>query len=112
MLFNRCLTLGHVHDRITVKEGNEKMTLTVDEDVTMLARKCKEALNVIERAREDVSARAEAGLALSKAIFGEQQTARLLDFYNGNELSVLEIAARAFSLRLAKQIDRAQRKKG
>lgn len=109
-MFHRVLTLNHVHDRITVKEGNERITLLIDADVTDLARKCKTALSVIERAREDPEARAGAGLALSKAIFGEAQTRRLLDFYGGNEVAVLEISVKAFTMRLASQIEKAQRK--
>ena len=112
MLFNRALTLGHVHQRITVKEGEDTLRLLVDSDVTALAGRCKNALSLIEKARKDESVRKEAGVALARAMFGEEQTKKLLEFYGGNELAVLEISARAFTLKLARQIDKAQRKKG
>lgn len=110
-MFNT-LSLGHVHDTFFIREGEEKMRVRVDAEVTRIAEDVKNALVLVELAKRDPEKQEAAGMALARAMFGEKQTGDILAFYGGNALSVLEIAAKAFVQRIAKKIEKAQRKKG
>lgn len=106
----RRLSLNHVHDNFIIQEGEEKIRIRVDAEVTELARSVKEALALVELAKKKPERAEEADMAFSRAMFGETQTKQILDLYNGNTLSVLEISARAFTMRLARKIEKAQRR--
>ena len=108
-LFNRALSLGHVHEKINVKEGEYTISLVVDADVSTLAQRTKTALSMMQNAAGDRSAMEEAGFTLSRVMFGDEQTQRLLEFYAGNRVSLLEISLRIFAQRLSKKIEKAQR---
>ena len=107
------VSLGRVHDRIVVKEQNESLSLRVDADAQELVdvmRKAEPELNglrVSKNAREDAG---EIARHFCVAVFGEEQTGKLIEFYNGDGVCVLNVCSRYFADRLGRLITKAQRK--
>lgn len=106
------ISLNHVHDKVCVREGTERLILVVEADpMRMVAgiNKAKQQFDEItdESDSEQVN---NAALAFSNAIFGLEQTERLMDFYHRDGKCVLNVCARYFHDRLAAKITKAQKK--
>lgn len=106
------ITLHRVHDTVSIREGDEKLVLHVDADpariiagLTMAGRMMKE-LNK-ESTEEQQS---EAIMAYAKSIFGPDQAGKLLEFYHGDTGCVVNVCGKYFTGRLAKKIEKAQKK--
>jgi hypothetical protein len=107
------LTLNRVRDMITVREGNETIDLYVDSDANMLIRRLQSAQGELMSIDEDTSEaeRKKAAEDFSTAIFGRQQTEKLLDFYHGDYGCVVTICGMYFGDHkrgLAKKITKVQ----
>ena len=107
------VSLGRVHDRIVVKEQNESLFLRVDADAQELVDVMKKiepelyALKKSGQVREDAG---EIARRFCVSIFGEEQTGKLYEFYNGDGVCVLNVCSRYFADRLGRLITKAQRK--
>lgn len=115
MFFRRELTLHRVRDHITIREGNDTISLTVDSDPNMLIRGVRTAQKTLQRLQdEDLDdLKKIAAEQLSTAIFGDKQAKQLLDFYNGNYECVITICGMYFGDHkngLGKKITKAQKK--
>ena len=97
-LFKRELTLNRVRDHVTIREGDETITLTVDSDATAIISRILAAQKVMNAIDGDSSAqdREGAAIAFSSAIFGKEQTTKLFEFYNGNADCVVTICGMYF----------------
>lgn len=114
-LFRKAYTLNHVRDRITVKEGNEKISLLVDCDPTTIVMRIEKAQKTLLKINDDSSKadRVNACTDFAIAIFGEDEARRLFDFYHNDENSVLALCGMYFSdpkNGLGKKITKAQKK--
>lgn len=109
-MFRKILTLHHVHDTVTVREGDESLTLRIDEDAMILARRIMGAANDVNTSEKDGDKMQKAAMNFAIAMFGEEQANKLLDFYGGNEYAVLEICGAYFRDSLGKQITKQQKK--
>ncbi|MBP5686884.1 MAG: hypothetical protein J6W87_03780 [Clostridia bacterium] len=116
MLFKRgyTLTLNRVHDTLTVKEGDARLTLTVDGDsMRMVAgiNKAQEKMNAILKqekpAETDIR---EAADFFAPVIFGAEGSKKLFDFYNGDAGCVISVCGQYFKGRLADKIAKIQRR--
>lgn len=103
-------SLHRVRDSVTIREGNEKIILTVDDDANSLALRIMSVTAEIDTAGKDAKKLEDAALRFATVIFGEEQTGKLLDFYRGNKLSVLEISSAYFRDRLGKLITKQQKR--
>ena len=112
-LFGRYeMSLGHVHDRITIREGDETITLRVDEDARRIVRGLNEAQRRMNGIRGESTAEEQREVAefFAGVIFGADQAAALMDLYNGDAASVIEICGEYFSERLAQKIAKTQKR--
>lgn len=114
-LFRKAYTLNHVRDRITVKEGNETIELHVDCDPKIIIHRIQKAqetlLTINEKSSIEDRIKATRGFAV--AIFGDEQTRKLFDFYHGDDNCVIAICGMYFKDQkngLAKKITKAQKR--
>lgn len=106
------LTLNRVHDTVRVREGGEALTLRVDGDAMRMVAGLNEAqkrLRAINGETDDAETRA-AALYFAGVMFGAEQAERLLMFYRNDAGCVINICGRYFSERLARLLERAQKK--
>lgn len=103
------ITLNRVRDKVYAAEGDETLELYVDDDAMALARRIRRCLEDIEEAKTDPEKIAVAAIRFSEAILGADQTAKLMEFYHGNALSVFEWVSKYFGARLSKKITKAQK---
>ena len=109
------ISLNRVRDSITIREGDEKLKLYVDSDANGIIRRiqaAQEALSAITDESMDTE-REEAAKRLSDAIFGEEQTKKLVDFYHGDYGCVITICGIYFGdykNGLGKKITKAQKR--
>lgn len=107
------VTLNRVRDKITVKEGNEKIILSVDSDARVITTKIRRAQELLVQANKPETTeeeRAAAAIEFSRAIFGADQTDELYKFYNWDYSCVITICGIYFEKRLRKKIAAAQKK--
>ena len=115
MFRRRELTLNRVRDHITIREGDDTLTLTVDSDANMLIHGVRTAQKTLQRLQQEDSEELKQTAAeqLSTAIFGKEQAGCLLDFYNGNYECVITICGMYFGdpkNGLGKKITKAQKR--
>lgn len=115
MFRRRQLTLNRVRDHITIREGSDTISLTVDSDANTLIRGVRMAQKTLQRLqKEDNDGLKEtAAKQLSESIFGVEQAGKLLDFYNGNYECVITICGIYFGDHkngLGKKITKAQKR--
>ena len=106
------LSLNRVHDSIVIKEGGERLKLTVNGDamrmVAGLNTAQKKMLELDDNAPdEEVKSIAEYFAAV---IFGQDQAKTLMDFYAGDPACVINVCGRYFRERLANRIADVQKK--
>lgn len=107
------ITLNRVRDKITVKEGDEKMILSVDSDARVIITKIRNAQEMLVKVNKPEATdeeRAAAAIEFSRAIFGPDQTDKLYQFYNWDYSCVITICGLYFEKRLRKKIAAAQKK--
>lgn len=106
------MTLNRVHDTVTIKEGNERLTLTVNGDsMRMVAglNRAQAKLQAINEnsPEEEVKATAE---YFATVIFGAEQTAEIMRFYADDAACVISVCGQYFRERLADKITKVQKK--
>ena len=107
------ITLNRVYDRITISESGETLELYVDgESGRMVAglTAAQQKLKEISQEGSTEEQRNEAAMAFAGSIFGTEQAKRLMDFYHGDPACVIGICGKYFNERLAKLIEKAQKK--
>ena len=108
------ISLNRVHDRIMIREGGEKLVLTIDADPMRMAAEIMAARRLLDdltetSTDEELNAAAD---AFSVAMFGREQADRVREFYRGDGKCILNVCARYFHDRLAAKITAAQKKVG
>lgn len=106
------MTLNRVHDTVTIREGGESLTLTVNGDamrmVAGLAKAQKKMQELTETSTDaEVTESAEYFAAV---IFGKEQAAKLLAFYANDPGCVISVCGQYFKNRLAGKITAVQKK--
>lgn len=106
------MTLNRVHDIVTIREGAEKITLTVNGDsMHMVAglSKAQEKMKGLENNSTDEQVR-EAAEYFAAVIFGKEQAAQLMAFYSDDPGCVISVCGQYFKDRLAGLISKTQKK--
>lgn len=106
------LTLNRVHDVVTIKEGDEKITLTVNGDsMRMVAglTKAQQKMKDITPETPDEQVR-ETAEYFAAVIFGKEQAEKLMAFYADDPGSVITVCGQYFKQRLAAKITKAQKR--
>lgn len=112
-LGRREITLNRVHDTVRVREGQERLTLRVDGDAMRMVAGLNAAQKRLQAITEGTPEEEinSAALYFAGVMFGEAQAQALLEFYRGDAGCVVNVCGRYFSGRLARLIERAQKRK-
>ena len=106
------MTLNRVHDTVVIREGEEKLTLTVNGDAMRIVaglNRVNEKLGKINESTPDADVIAAAEY-FAAVIFGNEQAAKLLAFYADDPGCVITVCGRYFKERLAGKITKVQQK--
>lgn len=106
------MTLNRVHDRITIKEGDERLTLTVNGDAMRMVaglNKAQKKMLELTEDTEDEQVR-ETAEYFASVIFGREQAEKLIDFYADDPGCVITVCGQYFKERLAGKIAKVQKK--
>ena len=112
MFQNKPLSLNRVYDTVSIKEGNQKLILHVNADANRLVVALSQAQKRLQTINENTTdeERADISRFFATAIFGEEQTQRLFDYYYNDAGCVIAICGKYFAERLGKLITKAQKK--
>ena len=106
------MTLNRVHDTITVREADEKITLTVNGDAMRMVAGLNKAQAKMKGITDETSDEEVKEVAeyFAAVIFGKEQAAKLMAFYADDPGCVITVCGRYFSERLADKITEAQKR--
>ena len=107
------ISLNRIHDKISISESGDELALHVDADPGRIVAGLSSAqalLKDLSAGDATEQAQEEAALAFAGAIFGGDQAKALLDFYHGDAGCVIAICGKYFNERLAKLIEKAQKR--
>lgn len=106
------VTLNRVHDRVVIREGEEKLTLTVNGDAMRMVaglNKAQAKMREITEESPDEAVR-DAGEYFAAVIFGKEQAEKLMAFYADDPGSVISVCGKYFRERLADKITAVQKR--
>ena len=106
------LSLNQVHDKITVREGDERLTLTVSGDSMRMVAGLTKAQQKMLALKDDSTEEEirECAEFFAGVIFGTEQAKKLLAFYADDPGCVISVCGQYFKDRLALKIARVQKK--
>lgn len=106
------MTLNRVHDTVTIREGDEKITLTVNGDAMRMVGGLNKAQAQMKALNEASTEEEVKGVAeyFAAVIFGKEQAAQLMAFYAEEPGCVITVCGQYFKNRLAKLITAVQKK--
>lgn len=106
------MTLNRVHDTINIREGAERLTLTVNGDAMRMVaglNKAQAKMKGVTEASPDEEVK-EVAEYFAAVIFGTEQAAKLMAFYADDPGCVITVCGRYFNERLAGKITEAQKR--
>lgn len=106
------ISLNRVHDKVEIKEGDEKIMLHVDSDPMRMVAGLSQAQKMLQELNKDSSDEEtdKAALFFATVIFGKEQAETLVAFYHNDAACVINVCGQYFSKRLGKLITAAQKK--
>ena len=112
-MFNHEINPFPVSDKVTFRNVDKTITLTVRADGTGLVTGLKRVYDHLSNVTEETpdAERKEAARLFADTIFGEDQGKRLMTFYGGDSLAVITACGMYFRGRLGKKITKAQKVK-
>lgn len=106
------MTLNRVHDTVTIKEGDERLTLSVNGDAMHMIAGMNKANQKLQALTDDSKDEevVEAAEYFAAVIFGREQAARLMRFYANDPGCVISVCGQYFKERLVDRIVKVQKK--
>ena len=106
------MTMNRVHDKVTVREGDEHITLVVNGDAMRMVAGLNKAQQKMKELDENSSDEAvkDAAEYFAAVIFGKDQAEKLMEFYADDPGSVISVCGQYFKDRLAGRISKVQKK--
>lgn len=106
------ISLNRVHDKVEIKEGDEKIMLRVDSDPMRMVAGLSQAQKMLQELNKDSSDEEtdKAAQYFATVIFGKEQAETLVAFYHNDAACVINVCGQYFSKRLGKLITNAQKK--
>ena len=106
------LSLNRVHDSITIKEGDERLTLTVNGDAMRMVAGLNKAQKKMVALKDDTPEEEvkETATYFAAVIFGQEQAQKLMEFYADDPSCVINVCGQYFRERLAHKIAQVQKK--
>lgn len=111
MLFKKEINPYTVSDKAVFRNVDKTLTLYVRSDATSLIVNLKQAQEKLKELTDesDECQRINAARFFAKAVFGEEQADKLVDFY-GEPLAVVAVVGMYFDRQLKKKITKAQKR--
>lgn len=106
------VTLNRVHDTVVIREGDEKLVLTVNGDSMRIVgglNKAQQKMLALADDTPDDEVK-ETALYFATVIFGREQAEKLSAFYADDPASVISVCGKYFRERLAGKIAKVQKK--
>jgi rubrerythrin len=106
------MTLNRVYDTITIKEGSEKLKLTVNGDSQRMVAGLNKAQKKMTELSDDADDETVKEVAeyFAAVIFGKEQATELMKFYADDPVCVINVCGQYFKERLAGKIAAVQKK--
>ena len=106
------ISLNRIHDRVRITEGDERLELRVDADPMRVVAGLNEAQRRLKTITDESTEESKKEIAqyFAGVIFGGEQAAQIMDFYHDDAACVISVCGRYFSERLARLIERAQKR--
>lgn len=106
------LTLNRVRDRIVIKEGGERLELTVNGDSFHMVAGLNNAQKKLKELPEDATDAQVKNAAeyFASVMFGNEQAHKLMQFYSDDPACVISVCGQYFKERLAGKIAKVQKK--
>lgn len=106
------MTLNRVHDTVAVREGDEKITLTVNGDAMRMVAGLTKAQAKMKELTDDSPDEVvkECAEYFAAVIFGKEQAAQLMAFYADDPGCVITVCGQYFKERLAGKISAMQKR--
>jgi hypothetical protein len=106
------MTLNRVHDTVTIREGDEKLTLTVNGDAMRMVAGLTKAQVKMKELTDDSTDDVAKDVAeyFAAVIFGKEQAAQLMAFYADDPGCVITVCGQYFKNRLAGKISAMQKR--
>jgi hypothetical protein len=106
------MTLNRVHDTVTFREGDDKITLTVNGDAMRMVAGLNKAQAKMKALSDDTPDSEVIDIAeyFAAVLFGKEQAAQLMDFYANDPGCVIYVCGQYFKERLAGKISAVQKK--
>ena len=110
-MFKREINPFPVSDKVTFRNVDKTITMTVRADGTGLVTGLKRVYDRLNSVTEETSEteKKEVARMFAETIFGEEQAIRLMNFYRGDGLAVITACGMYFRGRLGKKITKAQK---
>ena len=106
------LTTNRVRDKIKVRENGAMLALTVNEEAGRLVYGLNKAQAKLSEASKDPAKAQETAEYFAGVIFGQEQAAKLMAFYDNDPYCVIEVCGTYFRERLGAMITRTQKRMG
>lgn len=106
------MTLNRVHDNVTIREGDEKLMLTVNGDAMRIVAGLNKAQQKMKALTEETPDDEVKDVAeyFAAVIFGKEQAEKLMAFYADDPACVISVCGQYFKERLAGKIAEIQKK--
>ena len=106
------MTLNRVHDTVTIREADEKITLAVNGDAMRMVAGLNKAQEKMKALANDTPTEQVKEVAeyFASVIFGKEQAAKLMAFYADDPGCVISVCGQYFKERLADKISAVQRR--
>ena len=106
------VTMNRVHDTVTVREGDDKITLTVNGDAMRMVAGLNKAQKKMMALKDDSPDAdvMECAEYFAAVLFGKEQAAQLMAFYADDPGCVISVCGQYFKERLADKITAVQKR--
>jgi hypothetical protein len=106
------ISLNRVHDSVTFRESDDKLTLKVYGDPMRLTSGLMHVQRNMQGLTDDSPEDEQNAMAkeLATVIFGPQQAEQLMEFYHNDAPGVMNVCLQYFKQRLSAKIVKAQKK--
>lgn len=106
------VTLNRVHDTVTIREADDKITLSVNGDAMRMVAGLNKAQQQMQELTNDTPDERvqEVAKYFASVIFGAEQAAKLMQFYAEDPGCVISVCGQYFKERLAGKISDVQKR--
>ena len=103
----------NVTDKVTFRNVDRALPLTVREDSKQIVHKLKQVPGVFAKsANSSETERLEGARFFAAALFGEEQAQKVVDLFDGDAAAIITVCSDYFNNRLVKIITKVQKKEG